>query len=353
MTRVPFQLSLVLFIAAVTVSAGPNDWGRRANSICLEQTPKLMRIHHVPGASIALVENQRIVWADAFGVANAESKAAVTTNTLFEAASMSKPLFAYAVLKLVEAEKLNLDRPLSEYLIKPYLADEPRHRQITARMVLNHTSGFPNWRKGGWRSGNPLSLKFEPGAGFGYSGEGFLYLQRVAEHLTGEPLDRLMRQRLLRPLGMSTSSYKWESANSTRIAAGHHQNGSLKTAVRRYDHPNAAYTLFTTPSEYARFLIEMMKPDRSADHSLSAEMLSAMIQPDTHDQTRQRHFGLGWSVLKRPHGNLVAHGGANGSGFRCFSRFDPKRRTGIVIMTNGIGGASLHQDLLKLIDATD
>jgi CubicO group peptidase (beta-lactamase class C family) len=326
------------------------DWGFRAATVVDSHTPGLMVEYKVPGVSIALIDNNRIVRTATYGVANAKTKSPVATNTLFEAASMSKPLFAYAALKLVETGNLDLDRPLTAYLEEAYLPDQPQHRRITARMVLSHTSGFPNWRKGGWRSGNALAVKFEPGSRFGYSGEGFLFLQRAVENITGEPLDLFMSRRLLPHLGMQTSSYQWEPKNSPLIAAGHHLDGKVKTANRRYDAPNAAYSLFTTPTEYARFLIEMMRDDRSAKHSLSKATLTAMLTPVSHDQENGRHYGLGWAIKQRPTGNLYSHGGSNGSGFRCYSRFDPKTKTGIVIMTNGIGGAELHRALLKRID---
>ena len=95
---------------------------------------------------------------------------------------MSKPLFTYAALQLVESGKLDLDTPLDHYLPSPYLPDDPRTGEITPRMVMAHTTGLPNWRKGGWRAGGPLPLRFPPGTRFSYSGEGYLYLQRAVPH---------------------------------------------------------------------------------------------------------------------------------------------------------------------------
>ncbi len=294
---IPAVLSMVLSLsgmAGAEIRPQPTpDWGSRVATVVDRHTPGLMAEHNVPGVSVALIHNNLIVRTATYGVANARTKTPVATNTLFEAASMSKPLFAYAALKLVEDGRLDLDRPLVGYLDKPYLPDQPQHRRITARIVLSHTSGFPNWRKGGWRSGNALVMKSEPGGKFGYSGEGFLFLQRVVEKITGEPLDQFISRRLLRHLGMRASSYQWEPKNSPLIAAGHDRDGKVKTASRRYDAPNAAYSLFTTPTEYARFLIEMMRDDRSAEHSLSKATLTAMLTPVSHDPEHDRHYGLG------------------------------------------------------------
>ena len=112
---------------------------------------------------------------------------------------MSKLLMACAALKLVEQGKLDLDRSLAEYLDQPYLPDKPRHRRITARRVLSHTTGFPDWRTTGWPKGGPLPLLYDPGTRFTHSGEGFLYLQRVVEHITDTPIQSYLQTTLLRP----------------------------------------------------------------------------------------------------------------------------------------------------------
>jgi CubicO group peptidase (beta-lactamase class C family) len=152
-------------------------------------TPALMEKHKVPGVGIVGIKKRRVAWERYYGVRHAEKPERVDGKTIFEAASLSKLPAAYAAMKLVEQGKLDLDRPLSEYLERPYLTNAPLHLKISARMVLAHTTGFPNWRKGGWRSNGPLPVLHEPGTKFGYSGEGFLYLQRVMEHITGEPFE--------------------------------------------------------------------------------------------------------------------------------------------------------------------
>jgi CubicO group peptidase (beta-lactamase class C family) len=135
----------------------------------------------VPGLSIALIEHGKIAWERGLGVKNTASGEKVNSNTVFEAASLSKRVFAYAVLKLVDRRLIDLDVPLFQYF--PGYIDDPRIRTVTARQVLTHTSGLPNWRP----NGKPLAFAFDPGTRFSYSGEGFVYLQAVVEHLTGIP----------------------------------------------------------------------------------------------------------------------------------------------------------------------
>lgn len=315
------------------------------------QTPVLMEKFHVPGVSIAIVENNRIAWTGTWGVKRAGTVDRIDDRTLFEAASMSKPLFAYAVLKLVEQGVLDLDRPLVDYLDEPYLDDQPDHKLITARMVLTHTTGFPNWRKDGWRKGGPLPVQFKPGSKYGYSGEGFLYLQRVVEHITGETLAALMNRALMKNIGMTASSYVFDEKRKQDYSGGHDHDGEFKTGRDFYREGNAAFSLYTTPSDYARFLVEIMKSDRSATHSLSKESIEAMLTPAI--QATGRHdgwMGLGWQIHQTDSGKRVSHGGSNGSGFRCYSRFYPDRKAGIVIMTNSYSGEKLWKTLIEAVD---
>lgn len=324
-----------------------------------ELMPRLMIARNVPGTSVALIQNGDVSYLKQFGLKTAGQEPPVTENTIFEAASMSKPVFAYVVLQLVEEGLLNLDTPLVEYLGKPYIENDERHERITARMVLSHTSGFPNWRKGGWRKGGPVPILFEPGTSFRYSGEGFLFLQKVVEKLTNTPLDELMKERLLKPLGMNHSSYVWQDRYDAFAAGGHYKNGLPKKNRSIYHTPNAAFTLYTTPADYAKFLIEMMKDDRSAGHSLNSDSITQMlsIQSDAEGRTpivRRSgetegtvHFGLGWKIEAIPSGHRINHTGSNGTGFRCLSEFNPRTKNGIVILTNGIGGAQLRNELMR------
>ena len=328
-------------------------------------TPRLMEDMNVPGVSISVIQDNRIAWHKGYGVVRAGGTEKVTTETVFEACSMSKVVFTYVVLKLVEQGKLDLDRPLVEYLDKPYLENEPLHKLITAHMVLTHRTGFPNWREGGWRKGGPLHVMFKPGTKYGYSGEGYLYLQRVVEHITGKPLNPLMKEMLLEPIGMTHSSYVWEERYEELASAGHDEAGQVKPNRNLFDQANAAFSLYCTPDDYARFIIEVMKEDWSAPHSLSRESIKEMLTPtievegtlgrQTPRVGRARcvsvHRGLGWVVGKMTDGGIRAwHSGSNGTGFRCYCEFDPRKKTGLVIMTSSVNGSSLYQKLVAFID---
>jgi CubicO group peptidase (beta-lactamase class C family) len=349
--------------AAQPLASVPDARAPRAASLPQsldECVPALMTKHKVPGVSIVGIADRRVAWERQYGVRCPGQPAPVDSQTLFEAASMSKLPAAYLALKLVEQGRLELDRPLREYLDQPYLPNEPRHLKITARMVLSHTTGFPNWRKGGWRSGGPLTVLSEPGTKFTYSGEGFAYLQRVMERITGEPFERYVKRTLFEPLGIKTASYVWDDAFE-KLAAGQLPDKGESPAKRTfYRDANVAYSLYCSPREYAFFVVEMLKLDRSAPHSLSARSIEAMLTRSTKTEGRRpivrggrpsaepTYYGLGWAIDKTAAGDRIHHSGSN-TGFRCYCEFDPKRGSGIVIMTNAAGGRELWQELIAAV----
>ena len=285
-----------------------------------QQLPGLMKQHRVPGVSFALISNRRLAWSRGYGVRCAGSGELVQPDTIMEACSMSKPLFAYLVLKLVEQDRLDLDRPLVEYLGAEYVANDVRHRRITAQMALTHTSGLPNWRSGGWRSNSPLSIGFDPGTRFRYSGEGFLMLQRAVEAELNTDLDSFALEHLLNPLEMKNSRFVWDDRFVVRSSCGHDRDGRVKANRRYYDRANAAFTLYTTAEDYARFLVEIMREDRSAPHSISAESRMTMLTAAVHRDDKDADWGLGWGLRTLGDSQQVFHSGANGSGFPLLQR---------------------------------
>ena len=331
-----------------------------------ELVPRLMALYHVPGVSIAGINNRQIAWDRQYGVLRAGSDKKVDQNTIFEACSMSKPVLAYLALKLAEQGRLDIDRPLVEYLDKPYLEDQPLHERITARMVLSHTTGFPNWRPGGWQSGNPLIVEFEPGTQFNYSGEGFLYLQRVIEQITCMPYCDYVDRNLFEPLGLVLSSHEWQDCYYDIAAVHHNAQGQAQPDHDRfiYDTAVSAYSLYCTPLEYARFIAEILKTDRSAAHSLSDHTVDLMLSRTAKTEWKPglrsgvamndtSWFGLGWLIEKTENGDRISHSGANGSSYRqiCYTEFDREEGTGIVIMTNAAGGFPLYREVIALVAA--
>lgn len=328
---------------------------------------RVMIANNVPGVSIALIKDQKVVSDMQYGLKNrTDPEARVDASSVFEAASMSKPVFAYFALRLVEQGKLDLDTPLVEYLGKDYTEDS-QHRKITARMVLTHTSGFPNWRPGGRKKGGLIPVLFEPGTKQKYSGEGIWFLQKAVEKILdtdnpAEALDDLLYQSLLKPIGMPHSHYIWQEEYHDIYAEGHNRKGEVKRKPRRPNSEvNAAFTLYTTPVEYAHFLLELMKSDRSTTYSLEEELWREMTTPQSdigstdillrRDRTAKgtRHFGFGLRIDSLDSGLRIGHTGSNSSGHRCVSDYNPKTGSGVVIMTNGDNGSRVYKALLSYL----
>ena len=304
----------------------------------LERTIRqLMQEGEVTGLHIVVLENGRIRWQRAFGVSNAETGEPLSERAIFEAASLTKPLFAYAVLKLVDRGALDLDTPLNRYLSEPFPG-------ITARMVLNHTTGFQNEVM----PGETLKIHFTPGSRFSYSGAGFLYLQRVVEHITAKPLPLLMRELVFQPLKMSDSSYTWLPEYERRKVYGHNAGGGV--AQRRKPLQPTVATLHTTPLDYARFMIAMMKRPGAMLSTQSAIDETCFSCLD-HEPTRispALSWGLGWAIEKTPRRTAFWHWGENNGEFQNFAMGDADGN-GVVIFTNSGNGFSIMPEIVSTV----
>jgi CubicO group peptidase (beta-lactamase class C family) len=304
------------------------------------EIPALMAGAQVPGLAVALVRSGSVGWARGFGVKCAGSPEPVAPDTVFQAASLSKPVFAYAVLKLVERGALDLDAPLTAYLPARYVPDDPLLDRITARRVLCHTTGWPNWRP----EGQPLRRDGVPGERFGYSGEGYGYLQRVVERLTGQGLDSFVRRGLFEPLGMTRSSYAWAAPDVPAVAASHNRLGKPRT---RYTGScaTAASSLHTTVADFARFLTAMLA-SVAEPWMLSPDGLAEMVRPQVPVGDAVA-WGLGWGVELTDRGPAFWHWGDN-PGYKSFALAIPAARAAAVIMANGDGGLALWEPIVRL-----
>lgn len=306
------------------------------------QLTSLLAEHGVPGVAVAIVEGGGArVRTHCAGVVSTTSERAVDADTVFQAASLSKPCFSLAVLCLVDAGELALDEPLSKYL--PSAEAEPGMRRITAGHVLSHTCGLPNEAS----AEQPLRVWFPPGERFSYSGEGFVYLQRCVEHITREPLDLLMRRLVFDPLAMNRSSYVWREGFSVNHAAPH--DAKLHAHVKaRPIVANAAHSLHTTASDFALFLAEvlgggLLEPAtaelwlRPRVHvpKHAAECLQPEASPETNPHVA---WGLGWGL--EPEADLFFQWGAD-EGFRAFTIGSKRTRSAVVTLTNGEAGLRL------------
>jgi CubicO group peptidase (beta-lactamase class C family) len=330
----------------VQASARVNDITSRLE----RDIPALMKEADVPGLSIALVRNGEVVWHRAFGLRDSKTKEPATENTVFEAASLSKPVFAYAVMKLVDSGKFDLDKPLNQYLLGDYdVGPDPRLGQITARRVLSHTTGFPNWR------GRDTTLKiyFTPGEKFSYSGEGFVYLSKVIEHVTGEKFNDFMKRMVFDPLGMTSSSYVWRN-DYDALKTSRHDSVGQPTGQNKPDTANAAASLNTTANDYARFIAAIVNGTGLKKETLK-QILTPQIRVDEGgpnttgrpaDKLSQNvSWGLGVGLQTTADGLSFWHWGDNGDSKAYFVAFE-KQKTGVVVFANSANGLSFMPELV-------
>ncbi|MFT5141916.1 MAG: CubicO group peptidase (beta-lactamase class C family) [Rhodothermales bacterium] len=299
---------------------------------------QVMEEARIPGLSVAVLEGGKISFLGAYGVRSMATDPPVDTLSVFEAAALTKPVVALAALQMVDEGLLNLDRPLSEYFEYPDLAHSGRATGITARMVLSHTSGLPNWRP----SGGQLNVVNAPGKTFAYSGEGFIYLQRVLESIARRPLHAIVEDRVLTPVGMPNSSLVWKPEFGPVVAVGHSDIGTPFDKFTPSE-ANAAYSLHTTAADYARFLAFSL-----AGGGLSAETRAELTETQA-DAGDGLAWGLGWGLESTPLGRAVWHWGDN-RGFKAFVAGYPADGRGFVFFSNSDNGMLALHRLVEILD---
>jgi CubicO group peptidase (beta-lactamase class C family) len=338
---------------ALTLSPFPVLDARQAaaldklTAVLNKQIPEWMKTASVPGVSLVVIQRARIAWRRAFGETDAATRKSVTNETMFEAASMSKPVFAYVVMKLCEEGVLNLDTPLTKYTTERFLEGDARLDQITARQVLSHTAGFQNWRS----DKDPLAIHFAPGSQYKYSGEGYNYLQTVVTHLLKQPFERYMRTRLFEPFGMTSSGYVWDEQAARHMARPHDSAGkstengkSTPQGVARY---GSAGALLTTPSDFARFVINVIDPPPADRFRLKPDSLREMQRPHVKLEGGQfpASWALGWQIFHNASRDFLYHGGDN-RGFHCGVVASVAGQSGFVVMTNAENGTQIVRNLI-------
>jgi CubicO group peptidase (beta-lactamase class C family) len=349
------------------------DGTQITDSVLTARIEELTRKANVHGLGVSVFNAGAPVYSRSFGVKRTDTREPLTNDTVVYGASLSKALFAVLVMRLVEDGVIDLDTPLVKYLDGPIdalpprspkawhenlkdLAADPRHTKVTARMCLAHTTGMPNWRW--YEPDQKLRIKAEPGARYSYSGEGLTVLQVVLERLTKKRLEQLATEEVFGPFGMTTSSYTWQPRFEANYCHGHDEAGK----VLEKDKDNAARsasTLETTLDDYTRFLAAVLD-GKALTPSSRDEMFRTQIRirskrqfgplsnEDVADNDKlELGYGLGWGVLKTPHG-VGAFKEGHGDGFEHYSIVFPASGLGVLIMSNSANAESIFRELLEL-----
>ena len=332
----------------------------------IDQTvARLMKEEHVIGAGVAVFNGGHISYLKTFGFRDAEKRLPLTPRSVMTAASLTKAAFAVMVMKLVEDGTIQLDKPVFEYLPEPLpdypgytdLKGDPRYKLLTMRMLLDHTSGFPNLRR--FTVDKKLSINFTPGTRFAYSGEGIRLAQFVVEKITQESTTTLMKQFVFKPLDMTRTSMIWESRFRDDFANGYDEKGrSLGPELRPA--PDAAGSMQTTLHDYALFvqallqdkilgrrsLREVFRP-QIAIHSLH-EFPSLDPQTTRENDSIALSYGLGFGLYRSPYGEAFFKEGHD-EGWRHYVVGFRDVGSGILIMTNSSNGEDTYSGILETV----
>lgn len=340
------RLGLWLLVAAVSAGCASHAGSGDSDSNTLhERLQGLATRYGVCDVAAAVIRDRKVQSIEvAQGCA---SQSPLTPDSVFEAASLSKPVFAYAVLQLVREGRMDLDAPVVKYLpegyqhrFQPYRRDsqtdrvsDQRLQAVTVRMALNHTSGLPNWSNG------PLEFDFTPGDKWQYSGEGYVLLQRAVEAVTHQDLDEFMARRVFEPLGMTHSAYTLKPQLQEHAVPPKTGDGTpLK--LRPLHVPVSAFSLYTTAQDYGVFLATLLNDERSVTQIVAS--------PVPVDPRLNLSWGLGWGV-EREGGDLSIWQWGNNPGYRAFVMASTQTGDGFVMLTNSDGGLAMAEPLSKVI----
>lgn len=308
-----------------------------------KQLDSLLREADVSGIQL-IYGNQNKSQEIDLGVIKEGSDKRINSLTIFQAASLSKCVFAYAVLRLCDRGVIHLDTPLLHYIghYERFDTANPAYEKITARMVLRHSTGLPNW-------GNDSSVRliFTPDSMYSYSGEGYWFLQRVIERKLGKPLNEIMEEEVFVPLNMLHSGYVWKPAFDS-IASMDHNTVEEK---KNFLNANAAFSLLTNAGDYNIFLLALMegKGLSQETHHLMFQKSSAGKQFKDPDNKANPYifWGLGVGLLETQRGTAIWHWGDNGS-YKCFFMAYPATKERIIYFTHSNNGLDMTSGILSL-----
>nr|WP_294795749.1 serine hydrolase domain-containing protein [uncultured Mucilaginibacter sp.] len=335
----------------------------------------LMDSARVSGMAISVINANQIVYHKAFGYANVDEKLPLQINDIFYGASLSKAVFGYLVAKLVVKGTIDLDKPLQQYLNVPIpefksdkqrgfqdLKTDKRYTQITARMCLSHTSGLQNWRRiprpDDLENKRKLKIYFDPGTQYYYSGEGFMLLQYVIEHITGKDLEQLAKEEVFEPLQMHNTSYVWQDRFDKSYCNGHSNEQKVITKEKR-EEAQAAGSMETNLIDYSLFikhistLVKQRSPITDTMFKLNFPIRTkaqfgplSLIQSNENDNI-QLNYGLGWGILQSPFG-FGAFKEGHGDGFQHYTILFPEKEIGVVMLSNSDNAESIFREVLKI-----
>jgi CubicO group peptidase (beta-lactamase class C family) len=302
------------------------------------ETDRWLAKKQIPALGIGYIEDGKVKQVTVYGKGIDGNPH--PDNMLFNVASLTKPVTAMVALQLVNEGKWTLDEPISKYWTDPDVAGDARSKKLTIRHILSHRSGFANWRR--TNDGKKLVFEFEPGTKYQYSGEGFEYLRKAIENVTGKTLVKVADELIFRPLGMKDTRFYWDkTVDEARFARWHKADGTLYATYKNTT-ANGADDLLTTVADYSKFVVYVMN---------GAGLKKELYEQMTGEQVRitpRKYFGLGWWVDEdvRPGEDALVHGGDD-KGVHTMAFVLPKAKQGLVIFTNCDNGTDAYVAVLQ------
>lgn len=312
------------------------DHGEPNHAEMKDPVEQLLKDNNIPTLGLGVIENGKLTQIKVYGTL--DGKTTAPYNSLFNVASLTKPITALTVLRLVSLGKWSLDESLDKYWIDPDIAKDPRHKKLTTRMILSHQTGFPNWR---WqKADHKLSFEFDPGSKYQYSGEGYEYLRKAVENKFHKSLEVLAKELVFEPLDMHDTSYIWnEKKDAGRIVIGYDKNGKSYDVVKNTQ-PSAADDLMTSVEDYGKFLIAVMNNDL-----LSKTVFNEMETRQVNTK-KNKYFGLGFEIYDLGNGEIALSHGGSDKGVNTLAVMLPKTKQGLVIFTNVDDGYKIYEPLI-------
>lgn len=301
-----------------------------------EEIEKWLKENKVPTLGIGVITNGKLQQVEVFG----ELKKGVTApyNTLFNVASLTKPVTAIVALKLVSSGKWDLDEPLYKYWTDPDIAKDPNHKLLTTRIILSHQTGFSNWRF--MNKSGKLEFQFKPGTKYQYSGEGLEYLRKALESKFHKTLNQLATELIFEPLKMNDTKYFWDSkTDESRFAIGYDKEGNAYE-IPKNKTANGADDLLTTVGDYGTFLCSILNGD-----GLSKKVFDEMATNQV-ETVNGKHFGLGFEKYDLENGEYALSHGGSDNGVQTLFFILPKTKQGLLIFTNVDDGYKVYEKLL-------
>lgn len=296
-----------------------------------------LKENKVPTLGIGVIYDGKLQQVNVFG--ELKENVSAPYNTLFNVASLTKPITAMVALKLVSLGKWDLDEPIYKYWIDPDITDDKNSKLLTTRHILSHQTGFTNWR-GNSKDGK-LHFEFPPGTKYQYSGEGFEYLRKALEIKFHKSLNQLADNLIFKPLEMIDTQYFWESkTDSSRFAIGYNNKG-IAYEIEKNKTANAADNLLTTIEDYGKFLVSVMNSD-----GLTPKVFNDMVKKQVRTKNG-KYFGLGFEIYDFGNGEYALSHGGSDKGCQTIVFILPKTKQGLIIFTNADDGYKIYEKLIS------